>query len=512
MSSWVRLWLGCIFGALLVLFIHPVSRGFLLAGLFPLRDSRVLRTTQYFPENIAQIAISEDSLQLSYLIQVLSGQLLNREALGGDQQAKLTEVISKKNALDPRNSLWSQFLATQMIESAPETAARIWIDGSERGAWNDFQSARFEKVNQELQGEFGARMAWQASAISLRRSIVIQQLVQRTARELVSRNPSLLVRLATVKHGIMLTNSSRSVDGGAIGIAVIYIGASGDSTPIIGSPGARADYRKSFLAELTEADMTEERDRLVREFREIESWSNLVQSESNREWRWTHHFSTVLTSALPGAFILSSLFGFALVGLGLIFTKLEVTTDKALSLPVAPILGLTLGLSVYALTGLFWLTMWSVLSISFFIFRSNKLRSNPPDGLTGWHRGLIILLGVLLIFPTTAFFIGLSPSGRSLLPALGIPDQFCSGSAFFLGLVLFLMSFAAFSAALWGLIDRRSPIPLLQIIHKELGLAFAGVMITLAVLVTPFCIYADRAGAELSSRFMQNEPNIYFTR
>lgn len=512
MSAWIRLWMGCIFGALLVLLINPVARNYVLAGLFPLRESEVLKKTTLFSENVTEIGYATDSLQLSYLIQIVSEQTLRRKPITRDQREKLIKILREKSEADPRNSLWRQFLTSLEMQESPLLAKKTWILGAEQGSWNDFQSSRFLKVLQQVEAEYGYKMAWQASAISLHRSIATQQVIQKTAREIVSHSPSLDVRLATVKHGIMLTNSSRSIEGGAIGIAIIYIGASGESTPIIGSPGLREKYRKKFLRDLGEAGMIEEREKLLKNFREIESWSRLVQNESNRERRWQHHFNTIFISSLPGAMILSSLFGFLIYGVGIVFTKFEKQTDRVLDMPIAPILGLILGLIVFALTGLFWLTMWGVLSISFFMIRSNKIRSNPPNGLSGWHRGLVIFIGMLLVFPITAFFIGLSPAGRVLMPALGIPIQFGAGSAFFLGLSIFLLSFAAFTAALWGLIDRRSPIPLLQVIHRELGLNFAGVMLTLAVIATPICLFLDRDSAELSSRFMQNEPNVYFSR
>lgn len=513
MSTPSRLFLGLLLGALFVLLVHPMTRPLYAIGFWMQGESPVATKSPYFLNNVSQAPTTSRPEELAYLLLIASSQRPKVSNSLEKSYRYLANCAVGFGEAEYGNAYWFQIAALMYDRAGDTSSARSsWLKASTLDRWDDLQTLRLQTLAQQFQIENGRTMAWPDPLLILERNTAQVLELRRYATKIVNQYPTdYQLRFATHRNGVLIREGARSIRTGIYGVQVMQAATSPTEFNMATTYGTRLKARQKFVDELRGAGFQSEATLVERDSRVADAWQNVVESDENAERRTLLTWASLMSSALPGAFLIMSIWGVVVWFVGILmfrFGPLKPSPDYIR----APLLGMVFGYLVYSATGLVWPSMWAVLSIAFFVFRAENLKSSLPDSLPSPQRVTLNLITLFVALPMLAFLLGVNRAGRELLPILEIPAEYRAGSTVLIGLSIIFFSIAVFSSAIWAILEKRAHVPYLGLVFQKIGRNFAVLFSLASVVFAPICLIADHQIHSHLEKIMINEPNYTMSR
>ena len=525
MSPSLRAFFGALFGALLVLLLHPASRPYITSGLWFLGGSEYLRESNVLTEKMGALP-DPDSLETSALWLVVASEQHNKlDSLTRDQYLLLIEVAQLASDQDTENAFWYQIEAAFQWEHGNRDAARkAWHSASLSTEWNDYQAQRLERVVDGLHKEAGQRLAWHYALATSRKSSSAGQAILafgRTIRAEQSPADDLELKFDTLVNGALLREGGRMYSTSQYGLQLVSAAIVDPMT--VGLPLAQQDsltprevllLRERFINDLMELGLVNEANRAADEFKEVDVWQAWIDVQEVDRTRRNLTAASILTAAGPGALLAVGLLSALML---LATTVLERTglLRALLQPPIAPILGVVAGGLVYYSTRLIFPAIWATVALASFSFKHDGANALVAQKTGRPFRLIVTGLAVLFAAASTIFVVGLSTPARYLGKMTSFPDFAGAGSPMLVdlaGLSAMVVSLVLVTAPVWGYFRRVEPQALAPIAIKRFFLASCLGCLTLGVIIMPISIRVDHSLADTLEKVLQNEPGYYLTR
>ncbi len=513
MTFWRRTALGAAAGALLVLLFHPLSRPFYRCSFLQFGDSRFLVHSALLPANSRPVPMPDTLESAAYWMVIAADQESTSHGLSRVDRENLVRVCHWYGSQDPDNSFWRQVEAAFLWKLGRHAESNsLWIKASRAQSWNDLQNARLITLADGLRDELGSRLSWSYAYSYYQRSSSLPLLILRHA--LIVRDHSnllstsgLRLRYATLRNGALMRDGARSNGIGRFGMDIIELAAQPTNFTITSSRRRLLEFRGRFHDALMQAGMIDEASGAFRAYGENEAWLAFTQEPMTNRTR-SLAMESLAAATFPGSAIALSLFGcvLALFGYGLQrFPKLQAL----FRVPLAPLAGVVLAVAVYWATQLGFASIWPALCLSFFAFSPHRVRSRPPSDLGVPFQIAIGLLATALMVFLFAFLIGASAPGIRLMPLLGVPMEFTSGSTLILSLAGIVSGLILLLAPTYGMMQKIAPSQVAAITLRKIGVTIASSSLVLAVLFGPIAVAYDRYLRTQLEMVLKNEPNPY---
>lgn len=510
MSPWRRALIGVALGSLVVLMLHPASRPFFAAYL-RLGDSRWLASTDLLPEGVTLVREPASLDEAAYAMLVAAEAEMRGEDLKQEDYRRLSRLAIEWQRKDPDNGFWLQmnslFLARMDRTEASDAA---WKAASRAVRWDDYQTPRLRKIADGLQAESGAALAWQWAYLYERRSHAAPMLLLRHARSIRDRSPvdtsdGLEMRYATLLNGVLLRDGARSNRTGQIGVDMVELASYPAKLAVEVSQKKLLLARQALSNRFRDIGRPEEANRVDVGFRDNDAWIALVRPEEAP--KRAEHLArlSLLTASAAGVALLLGLFGALIALFGWAIersSRLQVIFTSA----VAPVVGLLLAIVTYLATELVFPSLWAVLCLTFFAFTPEYTRKVVPGDLGPMFRFTLLVLGIALAALVGWFLLGLGAPGVRLMPLLGVPREYGTGSTLILGLSGIIFGMVLLTAPAWGIVQRFPPPRLAGLALREFGIGILVASVAAAMIVGPIAITTDSGLEGELSQLAQNEP------
>ena len=126
----------------------------------------------------------------------------------------MVELTQIGAANEPDNAFWRQSEAVfQERLGNIEVSRESWKIASLARTWDDYQTAHREKLIDDLETEYGRRLAWHVAVAKSLKSSTASRSLLAFARRLHTEEEQahdLELRLATLRNGVLLRDGSRS--------------------------------------------------------------------------------------------------------------------------------------------------------------------------------------------------------------------------------------------------------------------------------------------------------------
>lgn len=510
MSPWRRALLGGALGSLLVLLIHPLSRAYYLSALH-VGDSRFLLSTQLLPENVRRLPEPKAASEAAYIFLVAAEAEQRAEKLAKKDYTRLYRLAEAWTQSDPDNAFWRQMQSIYLMRLHRESEA---IDRWQRAAralkWDNYQNARLHSIVDGLTSESGAPLGWHWAVAYSSRSQAIARQIVRHARVMKDLRPSdeplgLELRYATLLNGVLLRDGARSNATGLAGHEIVEIASYPERFTIELSQKKLILARQALSNRFRDEGRPDEAARADDGFRDNDAWIALVRPESIPDHVENLTTTALLASGFPGIALM-------LVGTGALIALLGWGVERsprlqlAFATPVAPVLGLVLAALTFWATELVFPSLWVVLCFTFFAFAPEHTRRIEPRELGPTFRFVLGILAIAFIGLAALFLLGLSAPGIRLMPILGVPREYSTGSTLVLGLTGIVFGLVLLTAPVWGIVQKFPPPRLAGLALREFGIGVMSISLLLAIVGGPVCVALDRNVRENLSKLTQNEP------
>lgn len=517
MSGTSRAFFGAVLGALLTLIAHPASRPFLLTPFQIWGSPDAVAQSQWLPGARYVLAQPEDVVLASLWMHSASESLLRRQEIGKDDLQKLLRVADEAGRADPDNAYWPQMAALFHRELGDEAAARRqWARASRKARWNDYQSKRLINVRTELSGETGGFQSWQLASVYQLRSAACARSLLSMSRAMLSKasqspDGGLELRFTTLMNGKLIRDGGRSVAASALGLEMMEVAAYPAGQGPSGSQKRLLLARYGLVNALRDRGMVSESQEANLAYRGSDAWMAFAMREDRDQTLGLVTAGSLASATVPAVFLFVGIVGAAIWGTGLLLARYQ-RLQRAFAPPVAPMLGIVLALAVYFATGLGLASVTVVLCFAFLAFTPLRERKAVPTDLGPMFGFTLLLLAIALTVTLGGFLLGASTAGSLLLPALGVPEDYASGSTLFLGLAGIVLGLLLLTAPTWAMVQHIPTPSVVVLTFKRFGQMLCSTCLLLAVVATPIAMYSDRQFAETLQQMVENEPNYYLLK
>jgi hypothetical protein len=517
MSPSARAFYGALCGALLTLFIHPVSRPYMLASFMKWGPCSVFASSYWIPENAAMLPQPSEVLESSLWMQAGAERLVRRQGLSEADLDKLVRVAQMQAEDEPQNAFWRQMEAVFLWESGDrEKAAQAWLRAANADRWNDYQGQRLTLVAQEMARRQGASQSWQMATVYHAHSTAVPRAIEMLSRSILATasmdDPEgLRLRYATLTNGKLMRDGSRSVAGGDIATHIVELSTYTTLADAGQSPRRLLLARYALINALREGGMPQQAENAEMAFLQNEGWLALTQQGEPNRHAQLLTVGSIFASTVPSVFVIGAIAG-ALIWLLGVAMKRSSTVQAVFQPPIAPALGVILAVVVYFLTKLPMAALATVACFSFLAFRPDHERSRPTQDLGPAFQFTLILLALSFILMLGAFLIGVSTPGYELLADTGVPNEFFGGSTLFLGLTGIVLGLLLLSAPSWAIVQRIPTPKVVSLTFRNFGAGLGVTCLLLSVVSAPIAIYFDRQMSETLTKLVQNEPVFYLVQ
>ncbi|MFM9873528.1 MAG: hypothetical protein ACKVQS_08715 [Fimbriimonadaceae bacterium] len=359
-----RAFLGAIFGAIIALFLHPLSRPWLQYSFYRFSPSPTAIASPHLAKTLRTLQPPKDDENLSLYVQVAAEKIASGELNSGKDTLLLAELCRNAADKDPLNAFWRQSEAVFQYALGNKGAAKTaWSRASKRPTWNDFQSQQIKDFLKEFAAESGTEMSWQSAVAIQLRSSAVPKVTTSLGRTLLNEDQSQINRAETFLNAILIRDQARTTSGSEYGYRLAETAATGP----LKTPGSKRDKsftRAEFPTDLYKSNHKILGDQIAKGLQENDAFQALVYSaDTNRNLsRLTGQ--SILLASMPGAL----LFGAIITGI-LLFVAYLVPLHK-FGDPVNPIVptacALIFATGIYLLTHQITVSLWSLLVIALF--------------------------------------------------------------------------------------------------------------------------------------------------
>ncbi|MBS1721505.1 MAG: hypothetical protein JSS66_00695 [Armatimonadetes bacterium] len=517
MNRSTRALFGAIVGALIVLFAHPSSRPYLIAG-WPWRPpgnvDRVIENGEARKSTLpSPLSAGDAAVWLQTAAEIdLAGKLTL------DQALLSAELARQGSSNEPDNAFWLQmesvylFGALRGTSPARTPSMKAWMEASRRTTWNDHQSERLNMDVRQMDGADYAPFSWHRSLAMVQRSDATARRILIHSRALLSPNPSSLdLRVASVRNGSLLRDGSKSLGQALAGARLVDLSAFGDAKgPLsLATPRAGQEARGQLLKDL--ADNPEERRAIAVALAENDAWYAFQPTAEFVQMRVDRARQGLAACVIPGVLLAIGIMGALVVALGMALEKSGLPTREAK--PVFfYVMALVAGLATYAGSRMVFPTLWIFIATLSFAVSQERRRTGTVSDLGYVFKGIQLVLAVTIGISSALYLSGISSQAQWLAEAAALPSANDPLAQVPLHFSLLGLSVVVATAPAWGLLYRFSPLAVLPVAFKQFGGFVATGALSLAVLATPLCLSYDRRLSEETTQMLVNEPNHYLSQ
>lgn len=508
MSIIQRAFLGAVFGAIIALFIHPLSRPWFQYGLYRFEPSPSATQSPHLAQTLVELPEPTSDQNLSLAIQFASEQLTQGTQLNPADTLLLIELCRTAAEKDPTNAYWRQSEAVfQDTIGNPDAARMAWERASQRSTWEDFQPKLLELFFRDIQSESRIAMAWHPAVAAYRRSHALPQVVSEFGSRLLHSDPSLKSRGSNFLNGSLIRDNSRSRIASNFGVSLAESAATGPY-PVPGSKRASAYVRAEFPTNLAKSEPNISVEQITTGLKRNEAYEALVFSRDTKTTLRKLTAQSILTASAPGAFLLTAILCGCISLLASVINPLKMPRTSPL-LPAA--VGLIVGVVSYLFTQDLALSLWLLVVPAIFSIRpSLELVATAPR-INFSTQTLSTLLAMLFAIVVTAGIIALSAPMGALRGSL--PEGWWSnpqpmimrGALFSLGLIAILAQFQAYR---YQRPAGRVLVLLLKGSFRHIALACT----LCSIIATPLCIYWDSKIISDLKQIAFNETAYYLNK
>lgn len=503
MTSLQRAVLGAVFGALIILFIHPLTRP---AILFGIRPAIFDNDPPIVPQDFRAVPDPRTSESASLWIRIASDQIVNGKQLSQDQLLTITEITQKAAEQEPDNAFWLQAYAVFLNRLGhKEEAIVAWRKAASKNLWNDWQTEYLEERARQLGPS--EPMSWQYSAALRNRSGSFATLAHGFGESLIEKD-NIKMRLVCLLNGRLIRDGGRSFLVAQQGYELIEKAARG-RVPIPNRSEAQFQ-RFEFVRKLNSAGMNEQAIRAARILSENEAFEILVMGETSRQESAAINLRSIIIGTLPGA-----LLGAALLSamLGLIGFYINKTTGWKFLTNVwyTSVIALIFGLAIYFITGLLLPAIFGTGVIACFLSGSQRQMDSTPASLHYSFDVLQGLLGTSFLLSLSFLLIGASLPAREMSLA---PDSVVASlpsSQVFLTVACLSIGTSFGVSQVYAFVLRRIPTILVGRGLWRFGMGSAIGAAIVAAILTPLLIAVDRFQVIDTQRLFRNEPRYFLS-
>jgi len=364
MTTAHRAFLGAIMGAIIALFLHPLSRPWLQYSFWQFSPSQVVTSSPDLAKTLPSLPSPKDDDDLSLYVQLAAEKIADGQQLSSQDALLLAELCRNAAEKDPQNAFWRQSESVfQYALGNNDAAETAWRRASKRPDWNDFQSQQIRTFLQNMTEESGAEMSWHAATASYLRSTAVPKVIHSLGIKLMNQNPSLTTRSDTFINAILIRDQARAEAGSFYGYLLAETAATGPFT-VPGTKREKTYIRAEFPTELNKENLSLVADQVDRGLRENEAFQALVYTEGNDKNLQRLAGKSILLGSLPGALL------FAATASGLLVLLAYCVPLHRLGDPVSPAIPATISLiaslGFYLLTKQIITSLWILLVTALF--------------------------------------------------------------------------------------------------------------------------------------------------
>lgn len=510
MSSAHRAIFGALFGALLVLLVHPASRVYLTHGLTHFGPSTALTNSRALPENIATLPDPQAPITGAYSVLVAADRLINNEKLTDDQLLLMIEVCQAASEAEPENSFWRLMESVfHEVAGNREAALKSWRLAALGNDYNDYQIPRLELLIFELQKEDRASLAWHTGTAIKKKTNAAARAIANEAQAILGedlRKKDYAGLVSTLQNAKLLRDGSRSLPGARIGSDIIAIVPNG-KLGVSKSPKTMVEERNYFLTKLSTEGLDHEYRTAAEVFSNDDGWEALIPPDSDAllEQRLRR---SILTGNLAGNLLLCSAVALLIALTGWLVIKKQ-DGQTTLTTRILPVIGIVLGVLVYIATHLAFPAIWVTVVFAGFALAPPRIMPATPKNL-GFTLNLIqgLLAGASSCL-FVAYLLVNSTAAYSLRGHLGFTGSFQPGSPDLLAWSILVFSLSLCASQVWAFINRRRSLPVAALGLVRFGLTSAISCLVIGLAATPLLLAWDQEIADDFQKLFLNEPRYY---
>jgi hypothetical protein len=501
-----RAFLGAIIGAVVALFIHPLSRPWLQYGLWNFRPSTSVQSSPALAGTLKALPPPKSDDAVSLYVQVAAERMAIGDTLSEKDALLLAELTKSAAEKDPQNAYWRQSEAVfQYALMNSEAASIAWQRGARRTQWNDFQSTRIREFLNGFQRESGAAMAWHSACANHLRSSQVPRLIYSLGLALLQSDPSLTNRAVTFQNGILVRDFARSRPGSLYGYNLSERAATDPLNPT-GNLKRKTFARAEFPRFLLESGQPELSKKVKQGLDENEAYQALVFSRHADRIAGALVGQSVLLAALPGALIIGAM------ACAAIFAALSLAPltklGEPLSREIVGAIAFGLALVTYGVTRNVSLSFWVLLSLSLFGIRPPFTLQSLPGKISPSVKALAMSYGLLLAAGVIASVVVSSIPFYHLKESLR-PGWWLDPWSFLTHYFLLVTGFYLIVTQAMAYRDRRLAGRIAILSLKQSFAQVSVACLFACIVLTPFCIFLDnQVGSELQ-KIALNETAYY---
>ncbi|MBS1706082.1 MAG: hypothetical protein JST40_09420 [Armatimonadetes bacterium] len=400
--------LGACFGSLLVVLLHPLTRG--LAN--PLVDQQikadlnshpmVLRNTRVVPE-------PKDATGAAFWLLVASREAVLGRSGNHRDLAETLEVARGWSEHDKDNAFWLQMESAVLWDRGlHDQSIQAWISAAKAARWEDYQMDRLQVIRKAISRTFTNVPSWVDLYLTTERSSFAGQYLMRHATRLLTRAPlttasGLKLRYAIARAGHLIRGGSSSIELAQIGSSIAEL-AGRDRTMAAESTPRRLLFARIQLADhLRKAKMENEADDVVSIYRATTGWSYFLDQDALREEREQLGIGALAATGIVPLSTYGILWGTVLIVLGWFAQKIPVQWWQSWWIGIGTA---SIGLALLVATGLWIHSMVMFLCGVMMCFRSRAVRRADPANVGIGFQSIctiialysLVILGLMWIY------------------------------------------------------------------------------------------------------------------
>jgi hypothetical protein len=510
MTATARACLGALFGALLTLVLHPVSRPFLTSGALHVPPERVSNCVD---ANSGQPPPPHDLKGASLWLELAAERMVARYALKPGEVDTLVGIATHAADIDRQNGYWDQERAVFLsIAGRAKEAADAWSRASRATSWNDYQADRMKGARAELAHMVGAQQAWQLAYVLHQKSEAPAFLIERYARSRLAQvgmdsRPDLATRYETLLNGNLITNGAKSVAIGSHGANIIELTAYPRNLMLTPSPKRLWVGQNKLLNQLEAVGMGEEAARSRTAFRSVEGWRAFTQRQDAQDLVEDLTAGSLVSGTFVSACAFATIVGGLFWVIGFLVT-LRLGKRPKLSAFFVLCTSLVLATLGIVFTNDLWAGLVGALAAAFLLAGPSNARNARPEDLGPLFAFLVMTMATITGVVVGAYAASRSAAGVALLPLLGVPPEYYS-TPLLLGLASIFFCLLLVAVPLWALVQRLSTAHVLGLALRKLGAYIGFGALALGIVLGPVAVYLDRDFGQTLDELVGNEPVYY---
>jgi len=508
--------IGALLGAIGVLLWNGISRPYSIY-LFSQAASRpVVARSRWITENQKVLVPPRTALEASLWADAGAHQIRSNKKPTKADLHNLLEAVQIGGKLEPNNAYWPQMeaLFSQMLGNRQD-AIKQWIAASKKPKWNDHQADRLHRVVVEIEKSSGHRSSWPLFALTAFKDDNAAQLLLRLANSMVlgtslTAQKDLKLRFATIVNGCLIRDYGSSIPIFRVGSDMMELASYPPGMEAYPSNKALVLARINLVNKLRESGLTDEAEFVYRQYQENDARNYYIGSVAPETRMRNNAIASVLVATVPSCLLgvsIVSIFIWIAGGLMLRYPVLQ----RVLTIPYAPIIGVTVAVLIYFYLGLMLLALSAAATFAFATFAPTNERTRPSQDLGPFFRFSIIMVGTMLTAILGVFLISLTEASQISNYIIQAPEEFAAGSIAMVVLAIACLGLLVLIAPAWAIVRKLKTPWVFAIGLRDLGKGLFLGSAMLSVIACPIAVSLDQSLYAKGNALLDKEPLYYMS-